>query len=206
MLCNEGPISIQYTSKSTPSGRSVAEVQQSFSDYQRVWLQSSTCESLVASFQEATISVPITKIIGFGLGRIDVPDMLTDTDNEHGARRCNVQHAAMLTLAAECRRAQSTAESPAPEILCYVQDPAYTDVEKEVLTSNGLIPVDDPKGFLEIDANTLVISIHPNVPVRQIVADVQWPAAMIWNDVKDETEEENDWTCSQRDGHPTWVS
>jgi hypothetical protein len=28
--------------------------------------------------------------------------------------------------------------------------------------------------FLEVDSNTLVISVSPNVHVKQVIADVQW--------------------------------
>ena len=47
----------------------------------------------------------------------------------------------------------------AEDIRCYAQDPAYDAVDCEFLASIGITVVDDPKGFLEVDANTLVVSV-----------------------------------------------
>ncbi|KAL4930382.1 SRR1 family protein [Aspergillus undulatus] len=91
-----------------------------------------------------------------------------------------------------------------PEIKCYAQDPAYNDVDMTLLRSIGIEPLDDPKGFLEIDEHTLVFSVSPNVPVKQIVADVAWPGAMIWNTVARE-EEVTQWEKKERDGEEFWV-
>ncbi|KAL4919049.1 hypothetical protein BDW62DRAFT_210001 [Aspergillus aurantiobrunneus] len=89
-------------------------------------------------------------------------------------------------------------------IRCYAQDPAYNDVDKALLRSIGIEPLDDPKGFLEIDEYTLVFSVSPNVPVKQVVADVQWPGAMIWNTVSFEDKEAR-WEKKVRDGEEFWV-
>jgi hypothetical protein len=69
------------------------------------------------------------------------------------------------------------------EIKCYAQDPVYDEIDKEFLTSIGIAPLDDPKGFLAVDQQTLVFSVSPNVPVKQIITDLQRPAAMVWNTV-----------------------
>ncbi|KAL4749848.1 hypothetical protein BDW72DRAFT_213825 [Aspergillus terricola var. indicus] len=90
------------------------------------------------------------------------------------------------------------------EIKCYAQDPAYSEADWSLLRSIGIQPLDDPKGFLEIDEETLVFSVSPNVPVKQIVADVQWPGAMIWNTVA-EKEREARWEKKVRDGEEFWV-
>ncbi|KAL5049033.1 hypothetical protein BDW71DRAFT_217705 [Aspergillus fruticulosus] len=90
------------------------------------------------------------------------------------------------------------------EIRCYAQDPAYTEADRSLLRSIGIQPLDDPKGFLEIDDETLVFSVSPNVPVKQIVADVQWPGAMIWNTVAEE-EKEARWEKKIRNGEEFWV-
>lgn len=67
----------------------------------------------------------------------------------------------------------------------FVQDPLYTERDISVLRRMGLKVVDDPHGFLAIDGQTLVISISPKKPVRQIVADIAKPAMMIWARVSD---------------------
>lgn len=64
----------------------------------------------------------------------------------------------------------------------FLQDPGYRDHDKATIESLWLEArfVEDPQGFLEVDDDTLVISIDPDVPVRSIVADIATPAAMIW--------------------------
>ncbi|KAL4816063.1 hypothetical protein BDW67DRAFT_185204 [Aspergillus spinulosporus] len=95
-------------------------------------------------------------------------------------------------------------ENEDDEIKCYAQDPAYSEADWSLLRSIGIQPLDDPKGFLEIDEETLVFSVSPNVPVKQIVADVQWPGAMIWNTVAEE-EREARWEKKVRDREEFWV-
>jgi hypothetical protein len=82
-----------------------------------------------------------------------------------------------MTMAEELSRLRSST------ISCYVQDPAYTDIDEQVLRSIGIMPINDPKGFLRVDMNTFVFSVSPNVPVKQIVSDSQWPQAMLWDTV-----------------------
>ncbi|KAL4770140.1 hypothetical protein BDW60DRAFT_218276 [Aspergillus nidulans var. acristatus] len=100
--------------------------------------------------------------------------------------------------------AKEREEKEDDEIKCYAQDPAYSEADLSLLHSIGIQPLDDPKGFLEIDEETLVFSVSPNVPVKQIVADVQWPGAMIWNTVAEE-EREARWEKKIRDGEEFWV-
>ncbi|KAL4994828.1 hypothetical protein BDV10DRAFT_197164 [Aspergillus recurvatus] len=90
------------------------------------------------------------------------------------------------------------------EVKCYAQDPAYTEADRSLLRSIGIQPLDDPKGFLEIDDETLIFSVSPNIPVKQIIADVQWPGAMIWNTVVEE-EKEARWEKKVRDGEEFWI-
>ena len=105
-----------------------------------------------------------------------------------GTARSLTQHAVCKTMAEELSRLRSSS------ISCYAQDPAYTDIDRQVLRSIGIIPINDPKGFLRVDRNTLVFSVSPDVPVRQIVADSQWPQAMLWNTVQPEKDEKIEWT------------
>jgi hypothetical protein len=66
-------------------------------------------------------------------------------------------------------------------IKCYAQDPIYTPIDEQVLGEAGFDVVDDPKAFLEVDESSVVIAIAPDIPVRQIVADIARPAMMIWD-------------------------
>lgn len=65
-------------------------------------------------------------------------------------------------------------------IQCYAQAPVYTEADKQVLAHEGITVLDDPKGFLELDEQTAVFSVGPQVPVRQITADLTRPAMMVW--------------------------
>jgi len=44
--------------------------------------------------------------------------------------------------------------------------------------------VDDPDGFHAIDRHTLVLSIASSAPIKQTIADLQWPAILITNTVE----------------------
>lgn len=68
-------------------------------------------------------------------------------------------------------------------IKCYAQDPIYTPVDEQVLCEAGFTVVDDPRAFLEVDDTSLIIAMNPNIPVRQIIADIARPSILIWNKV-----------------------
>jgi hypothetical protein len=85
------------------------------------------------------------------------------------------------------------------------EDPVYDAIDKEFLRSIGITPL-DPKGFLEVDSKTLVFSVSPNVPVKQIITDVQWPGALLWDTVKPEREEKAQWTKEIMFGESMWVA
>lgn len=40
--------------------------------------------------------------------------------------------------------------------------------------------IEDPRGWLEVDEHSILLSIAPNVPVKEIIADIARPAAIIW--------------------------
>ncbi|CAK7202955.1 hypothetical protein SEUCBS139899_005682 [Sporothrix eucalyptigena] len=69
---------------------------------------------------------------------------------------------------------------------CFAQDPAYDAADRTVLAMEGISVLEDPYGFLAVDETSVVISVAPSVPVRQIVADIARPAAMIWGRIVDE--------------------
>ncbi len=68
-------------------------------------------------------------------------------------------------------------------IQCYAQDPIYTPVDEQVLSEAGFVVVDDPRAFLEVDEASVIIAMNPDIPLRQIIADLARPAIMIWNKV-----------------------
>ncbi|KAL3469427.1 hypothetical protein BJX99DRAFT_241333 [Aspergillus californicus] len=224
------PISICYMSSAEYPKASLEEVRRKFDASTAAWESSETCKALEAHLSSLAVRLtkPIHKIVGFGLGT------LTALEDGFHAGRAHAQHAAVRSMvrvlmgvrqgretkkkkkgvvngdvtcekgAEEQEQEQEEEEEGEGEIKCYAQDPAYTDVDAALLTSIGITPLDDPKGFLEIDEHTLVFSVSPNVPVKQIVADVQWPGAMVWNTVSLE-EAEAQWEKQERDGEEFWV-
>lgn len=93
------------------------------------------------------------------------------------------QHVLVLMLRdflATAQHEASTHGDGAAEIKCYAQDPIYTPADEKVLYEAGITVIDDPRAFLEIDDSSVVISCCPDIPVRQIVADLARPALIIW--------------------------
>lgn len=113
----------------------------------------------------------ITKIIAFACSSIS-------RDDDQLRHRTAQQHALILTL-----RDMLQASQPGVQIKCLAQDPAYTEVDKTVLSEVGITVVDDPQGFLEVDDQSVVLSFSPNVPVRQIITDLARPVILAWDTV-----------------------
>jgi hypothetical protein len=99
------------------------------------------------------------------------------SDREPSEMRSAYQHALIITL----RDILAERQGHLNDIGCYAQDPDYTDVDRAVLEQSGITILDDPQGFLEVDDSTVVLSFGPNVPVRQVIADIARPAMMIWD-------------------------
>ncbi|KAI0113007.1 hypothetical protein F4814DRAFT_420304 [Daldinia grandis] len=69
------------------------------------------------------------------------------------------------------------------KVAVYLQDPAYTSVCKGVLSGTygfRIINGFGARGFTMVDENTIVMSHHPNYPLREIIADIARPAAVCW--------------------------
>ncbi|ATY61905.1 Sensitivity To Red Light Reduced-SRR1 [Cordyceps militaris] len=186
MLGSNVPVQLGWTRAGTPSGWPLDDLADVFRTHQASWLASADCASLV-DILAASATTPIRKIVCFGLGRLDDWEKRTREDLADSTKHAAVQHAAALTMAEVLGRAQGLPGA----LPCYAQDPAYAGVEKQLLAALGFVVLADPKGFLEVDADTLVLSVAPNVPVQQIVADMGWPAAMVWNTIAMDREDES---------------
>ncbi|KAL5333903.1 hypothetical protein BJX70DRAFT_391855 [Aspergillus crustosus] len=225
-LRETSPISICYTSSPEPLPQaSYEEVEATYARNQKKWEESETCSTLIRNLQGLVMDEAklgrVRKIVAFGLGSLAAMESREEEGGYHRIR-AHAQHAAIRTMVEtlvsswnqthyqdhsdldidtdtetkECEEEHS--------IKCYAQDPAYTETDMTLLHKLGITPLDDPKGFLEIDDSTLVFSVSPNVPVKQVVADVQWPAAMIWNTISLE-EREGRWEKKVRNGEEYWV-
>ncbi|KAM3503696.1 hypothetical protein MY11210_008619 [Beauveria gryllotalpidicola] len=193
MLDIETPVSLAYSDPATPCGWPLADLEAAFRTHQASWLQSAACQSLtsILTTSAAALRTPIRKIVCFGLGRLDDWEKTTREELLVSVRRSAFQHAAALTMAAALTTTTTTTMAAAGEtVRCYAQDPAYAAEEKKLLAALGFTVLEDPKGFLEVDEATLVFSVTPNIPVRQVVADMGWPAAMVWNRIEPDRESE----------------
>ncbi|KAM3427457.1 hypothetical protein NHJ13734_008978 [Beauveria thailandica] len=208
MLNMYTPVGISYGESATPSGWPLADLEAAFRTHQASWLQSAACQSLtsILTTSAAALRTPIRKIVCFGLGRLDDWEKTTREELLVSVRRSAFQHAAALTMAAALTT--TTAAALGETVPCYAQDPAYAAEEKKLLAALGFTVIEDPKGFLEVDEATLVFSVRPNIPVRQVVADMGWPAAMVWNRIETDRqgEEGKDYTIEPISGEDMRVS
>jgi hypothetical protein len=122
--------------------------------------------------QDADVPCEITTVVGFACGDMSFLEGSLDR-----AQRSASQHALLLTLQSVLQEKNTTKKG---QILCYAQDPIYTTVDKTVLENFGIEVLDDPEGFLKVDDNSVVFSCAPNIPVKQVIADLARPAILIW--------------------------
>ncbi|EFQ25401.1 hypothetical protein CGRA01v4_02632 [Colletotrichum graminicola] len=182
----------------------VGKIGAAFEKHEKTWKKSPQCRKLKDTLSLVLTSDVINKIICFGLG-----DLTPDSDNNehylcsqhHSEPRSHIQHAVALTLA------QILGDRTGREIRCYSQDPAYTQASIEFLKSRNIVVLNDPQGFLDTDEHTLVFSVAPTVPVKQIVTDLARPAVIIWDNETSPEMDQMDWEHMRfPDGNETWIS
>jgi hypothetical protein len=119
----------------------------------------------------ATIEVPftLTKVIALALGPLVLGSQV--------CKRHILQHA--LVSALHSTLVQRGILSVLSER--YVQDPAYTQRDRDILRAAGLTVLGDPQAFLELDESSVLVCINPEVPVKDIVADICRPGIITWN-------------------------
>ena len=154
---------------------SFEETRDLFNSTKRSWESSKHYRSLLAAISSIRHSLKVTKIVAFACGT------MSDCEYED-ARRASASQHAMVSVLRECFRSNG---QETDTIDCFVQDPSYSNVDKEILKNNEITVIEDPEGFLEVDRFTLVVSCAPDVPVRQIVTDLARPAVMIWDKIHD---------------------
>lgn len=136
-----------------------------------LWQDSTQFSELLYILAAAPYLPPITKIVAFACGSVTLDDV-------SGARHAR-QHAAVISLREYLKDKQKRLAIP-----CFAQDPEYMERDRTILQEkHGITILDDPRAFLEVDDETLVFAIAPNIPVRQIVTDIARPGVMIWDKV-----------------------
>lgn len=166
------------------------DVRRDFDKNLHEWMSSEQCRQLRSLDILRQDAGRIKKIVAFACGSITHSD-------ERSEGRSSYQHALIKTLRDTLSQARHeddnlTKEQKEEHIQCFIQDPAYTRIDRELLQDDyGIATIlGNPEGFLEVDDSTVVLSFAPNVPVRQIVIDVAKPAVMIWNRIWDEDDED----------------
>ncbi|KAK5628628.1 hypothetical protein RRF57_004343 [Xylaria bambusicola] len=139
-----------------------------FSAIEREWGKSKYYERLQAALDAARPPVILDKVVGVALG-----SLCTETNVHY---RSIHQHA-LISAIYSILLQRSEVSAPCKR---YVQDVAYTQRDKDVLSFQGLTILDDPGAFLTLDDSSVLVSIAPVVPVKQIVADTCRPGIIIW--------------------------
>lgn len=162
---------------------------------QQAWLRSDAHRELTKILRDqARVPATVQRVICFGLGSIEQRSGPWENDVCPAT-----QHAAALTVAAILGERRAGGQ-PLPVI---VQDPAYEAAELRLLATQGFEVVGGERGmaaFALVDDDSFIISCSPDVPVKQIVADLARPAGMMWNRVMAPEEERMEWEVFEMDG------
>jgi hypothetical protein len=142
---------------------------------QTLWLASPSCTQLRSIITSALskLSVPITQIIGIGLGAFAV----------HPAFYAGsaLQHITVLYLAGVIEGYNTMRYPDAAGVRVVLGDPCYEDGDSEYmrrLAGNGDLEIEmglsDPDVLLSVDKGTMVVSAYlpTKVPLMQILADL----------------------------------
>lgn len=150
---------------------SVESTRDLFKRSKMAWEQSEMCEQLKGILKSAKLPRGIRKIIGLACGSFSIIG-----HESRNLQRSATQNALLLTLLHALQEGDAT-------IACFSQDPVHTSSDRAVLLDSGIQPLDDPHGILEIDDSSVVFSTAPDLPVKEIVADIARPAILIWDRV-----------------------
>ncbi|KAL7773055.1 hypothetical protein CFE70_003019 [Pyrenophora teres f. teres 0-1] len=119
----------------------------------------------------AKTHAPITKIVCFGLGAINL---------DKAWYQSAVQYMAMFTIIGALEKQYKETDPSRAGIKLLLQDPNYETKDYELISKlwpgkkEDLVFVSDPDGLLAIDAGTIVVSAYLpiQVPLVQIIADL----------------------------------
>jgi hypothetical protein len=184
----ENPIKFNYTFGKHKETQTIEAIEAAWKENEALWTKSNDCAALKTQLANHAghLIGQVKKIVCFGLGSLHWDERYSADQRATSF----VQHAAIKSLqeffgrSSVCAGIDDVHQEPTQAIRALIQDPWYSEVDKEFLTRTGFTVIDNPKGFLEVDEGSLVFSVSPNVPVKQIVADMARPAAMLWNTVE----------------------
>ncbi|KAF2733587.1 hypothetical protein EJ04DRAFT_605314 [Polyplosphaeria fusca] len=132
----------------------------------------------------------IKKIVGFGLGSVKWDKLCGEEDEvkEQNAGFQRIwQHFTAFCIADALTRVYCETDKKVEIVL---QDPCYTATDKKFLAKHSPVRISfvrDPKGILQVDSETLVMTafLPFDVPMPSIIADLfhgqKGPAGFIWD-------------------------
>ncbi|RAR16395.1 hypothetical protein DDE83_000268 [Stemphylium lycopersici] len=158
------PVYISHRAWSSHERYSSKKMLQIVSAYSQLWNQSVERKMLVESLHQLIFSVRISNIVCIGHGSLS-----SSTDSL-------VQHLAACTIAQELQMLYKEADGEFETTITITShEPSYNRSDKEIL-SRLPIPISiqsDHASFLDcLNDSSLVMSISPEIPVKQIIADL----------------------------------
>lgn len=156
-----------------------ADVKQYFEQANEIWNRSEACTRLKSTIESRRPKC--NKIVVFALGELGAEFDRRWVLGNYWRNRSAGQHTLLLTL----RDALASYHREEHNVVCYAQDPDYSDVDKWLLADNEIKVVDDPDGFLQVDDSSAVVSVAAEAPIKQVVSDIAYPSLIIWDKVID---------------------
>ncbi|KAI1174781.1 hypothetical protein F4777DRAFT_579674 [Nemania sp. FL0916] len=174
----------------------IENVQALFKSSQQKWEASESCEAFTSQFRKILSgdgnSRKVTKVVCFGLGDMNakLPDWWMEQnhsrpEHERTSEMSEIEgplihHAIAMTMA-EIVRSCAKTEDGGSAVRLLTQDPAYSDETKDLVRQIGFEVVGEhgAGGFAELDDESVVFSPFAAAPVRQIIADLARPVAII---------------------------
>ncbi|EKD16813.1 hypothetical protein MBM_05282 [Drepanopeziza brunnea f. sp. 'multigermtubi' MB_m1] len=149
--------------------RTLVELKEEFEHFKRSWEDRPACKDLKEKMRQMEKIQKIENVVVLGLGSLQ-------SARREGRRASSTQLAALQTIVGGLENAF--------ELGLVFQDPQFTAVDNEFLTSLGYKVVDDPDAFQEIGKGSLVYAIHCYGPVYKSVSERPRPAVLIATDVE----------------------
>ncbi|CAL3972099.1 unnamed protein product [Diplocarpon coronariae] len=149
--------------------RTLAEMEEEFDHWKRSWGERPACKDLKERIRDIENARKIQNIVVLGLGSLQ-------SARREGRRASATQLAALQTIVGSLERGA--------ELQLTFQDPQFTDVDKEFLTSLGYKVVDDPGAFTEVGEGSLVYAIHCYGEVYKAISQRPRPAVLIGTNVE----------------------
>ena len=146
------------------------------------WKDTEACRFILGLLKSKE-HLKVKSVVAFGNGSLadttTTSAFGTHVDEARFRENSRYQHALMLTVG----ELYDTKNESGSSVQYYAQEPRSQEIDRAVLGTWNITVVDDPEGFLRVDDESVVISIHSAIPLRQIVCEIAKPAVLIWNTV-----------------------